>query len=221
MTAFELAWMNNSDVLRLPSSCVVYLRHTKNTPDEHMMRIEGTDGQSMMYCCRVLKVQNYTLEEMFEKRLLMLLPYYIMRYEKQFPRIEADENLRNKFLAEVKTLSDGLEAAVRPEEKAVVYSDLIQLIMDIADYELQQYENTLKGVKEIMGGRILPLPSDSLRDAEQRGIARGIEQGRTDTLNTIYRNLYNKGNSISDIAETTGQTIDTVTSGLRFQGFSV
>ena len=91
-----------------------------------------------------------------------------------------------------------------------------------------------------MEARILPLPSDSLRAAERRGVARGIQQGveqgiqqgiqlgieqehhtYVDTLNTIYRNLYNKGSSIPDIAETTGQTIDTVTSGLRFQGFSV
>ena len=215
MIAFELAWLNDSDRLKLPSSCVVYLRHTKNTPDEHRMTIEGSDGQTMIYHCRVLKAQNYTLDEMFEKNLLMLLPYYIMRYEKQFPRIEEDDDLRTKFLSEIQTLSDRLREAVRPEEKAVIYPDLIQLINDIADYELQGYQKTLEGVKKIMGGRILPLPSDYIRKAE--------EEHRTyvNTMNTIYRNLYNKGNSIQEIAETTGQTIDTVTSGLRFQGFSV
>ena len=75
-----------------------------------------------------------------------------------------------------------------------------------------------------MEARILPLPSDSIRAAERRGIQIGIEQEHhtyTDTMNTIYRNLYNKGTSIPDIAETTGQTVDTVTSGLRFQGFAV
>ena len=129
-------------------------------------------------------------------------------------------------------LSDRLEAAVSPDDKAGVYQDLIQLITDIAKYELRAYRNTLEGVTTIMEARILPLPSDSLRAAERRGVAQGIQQGiqlgieqehhtYVDTLNTIYRNLYNKGNSIPDIAETTGQTIDTVTSGLRFQGFSV
>ena len=114
-------------------------------------------------------------------------------------------------------LSDRLEAAVSPDDKTGVYQDLIQLITDIAKYELREYQNTLEGVKKIMEARILPLPSDSLRAAERRG----IELGRKDTLNTIYRNLYNKGTSIPDIAETTGQTVDTVTSGLRFQGFAV
>ena len=225
MIALEEAWRNQSDEIELPSSCVVYLRHTKNIPDIYRVTIRGQDDQRMEYRCPVVKVQNYSLDELFEKNLLMLLPYYIMRYEGKFRSIEDNADLRNQFLAEVTALSDRLEAAVSPDDKTGIYQDLIQLITDIAKYELREYQNTLEGVKKIMEARILPLPSDSLRAAERRGVARGIqqgiEQGRTDTLNTIYRNLYNKGTSIPDIAETTGQTVDTVTSGLRFQGFAV
>lgn len=230
--AFEEAWQNQSDVIKMPSSCVVCLRHTKNTPDVYRVTILGQDEQRMEYRCPVIKVQNYTLEELFEKNLLMLLPYYIMRYEGKFHDMEDNADLRNQFLAEVTALSDRLEAAVSPDDKTGVYQDLIQLITDIAKYELREYQKTLEGVKKIMEARILPLPSDSLRAAERRGIEQGIQQGiqlgiekerhtYMDTLNNIFRNLYNKGNSIADIAETTGQAVDTVTSGLRVQGIAV
>ena len=248
MIAFEQVAQDWSNVLRLPSSCVVYLRHTRTTPDEHRCTILGAEGQSMDYRCRVIKAQNFTLDEMFEKNLLMLLPFYIMRYEKQFPRMEGDAELRARFLAEVKNLSERLEGAIRPEEKALVYPDLLQLITDVAEYELKTYQETLKGVKEIMGGKILPLPSDSIREAwrqgveqgmergieqgMERGIAQGMEQGiaqgiererhvRTDMLNAIVRNLHNKGFSVNHIAEMTEQTVETVTSSLRVQGIAV
>ena len=233
MIAFEQVAQTPSAVLRLPSSCVVYLRHTKNTPEEHRMTILGEDGQSMDYRCRVVKAQNFTLDEMFEKNLLMLLPFYIMRYEKQFPRMEADAELRARFLKEVAEMADRLESAVSPEEKAVVYPDLVQLITDIAEYELRQYQSTLEGVKDIMGGRILPLPSDPIRKARKEGLEEGIEKGiekglekgreeerraHMDTMNTIFRNLYDRGDTVSMIAKVTGQTVEAVTNGLRNQG---
>lgn len=217
LIAFEQAWLNRSTEVVLPFSCVIYLRHSKDTPDEHTLKIKGSDDASMMYRCPTMKLQDYTLDEMFEKNLLALLPYYIMRYENQFSSMENDEALRAKFLEEVKTLNDRLEAAISPEEKAIVYPDLIALITDIAEYELREYQKTLEGVKEIMGGRILPLPSDPIRKAREEGLVEGREEER----NSIFRNMYERGTSIFDIAEMTGQTVDIVTSGLRVQGVAV
>ena len=225
LIAFEQAWLNHSKELTLPFSCVLYLRPAKETPDEYSMRIKNSDGESMPYRCKILKAQNYTLDELFEKNLLALLPFYIMRYEAQFSKMEEDEALRARFLAEVETLSVRLEAAISPEEKAVVYPDLMKLITDIAEHELREYQNTLKGVKEIMGGRILPLPSDSIRKAREEGReegrAEGREEGRAEERNNIFRNMYDRGTSILNIAEMTGETVATVTSGLRVQGIAV
>ena len=143
MIALEEAWRNQSDEIELPSSCVVYLRHTKNIPDIYRVTIRGQDDQRMEYRCPVVKVQNYSLDELFEKNLLILLPYYIIRYEGKFHDMEDDADLRNQFLSEVTALSDRLEAAVSPDDKTGVYQDLIQLITDIAKYELREYQNTL------------------------------------------------------------------------------
>ena len=55
-----------------------------------------------------------------------------------------------------------------------IYRDLIDLIIRIADYIFRKTETIRKGVGEIMGGRVLELPSERLI---QQGIEKGIEQG--------------------------------------------
>ena len=39
----------------------------------------------------ILKVKDYTLEELFEKQLWMLIPFYIFRYEKEFRKIDGNQ----------------------------------------------------------------------------------------------------------------------------------
>ena len=55
MIALEEAWRNQSDEIELPTSCVVYLRHTKNIPDIYRVTIHGQDDQRMEYRCPVIK----------------------------------------------------------------------------------------------------------------------------------------------------------------------
>ena len=73
--------------INFPHSCVLYLRHNKNTPAQLQVRVNMPDGRHMMYQIPVVKVQEYTRDEIFQKRLLFFLPYYIMRYEKELPGI--------------------------------------------------------------------------------------------------------------------------------------
>ena len=60
----------------LPHSAVLFLRHHKSTPDTLKTRII-TPGGTVEYDIRVMKSQQYTLEEIFEKNLLLLIPFYI------------------------------------------------------------------------------------------------------------------------------------------------
>ena len=71
-----------------PESCVLFLRHTSNTPDALRMKVNLSNGQSFEYETKVVKAQLFSSEEIFEKRLLLLLPYYLMRYEKALTGIE-------------------------------------------------------------------------------------------------------------------------------------
>ncbi len=74
--------MKRSYRLEFPRSCVIYLRSNRNTPDSLEIEIIFPDGHTHTYEIPTIKLDNYTKDGIFEKNLLMLLPFYVMRYEK-------------------------------------------------------------------------------------------------------------------------------------------
>ena len=56
----------------LPQSCVLYLRHTRNTSDE--LQVEVCFGEeSLTYKTRVIKVQNYSKEDILKRNMLLFM----------------------------------------------------------------------------------------------------------------------------------------------------
>ena len=84
--------MKRSYRLEFLRSCVIYLRSNRNTPDSLEIEIIFPDGHTHTYEIPTIKLDNYTnniqsekqdtKDGIFEKNLLMLLPFYVMRYEK-------------------------------------------------------------------------------------------------------------------------------------------
>ena len=66
--------------IEFPRSCVIYLRSNKNTPDSLEVEVIFPDGKMHLYEIPTVKMENYTKDSIFEKNLLMLLPFYVMRY---------------------------------------------------------------------------------------------------------------------------------------------
>lgn len=59
----------------------------------------------------------------------------------------------------------------------------------VADYELSPYFDLREEVGAVMGGKVLPLPSDALREARAEGMQQGIEQGIEQSVEQSIRNL--------------------------------
>ena len=72
---------------------VLFLRHIKQTPERLTVRIE-TSGGSVSYHVPVMKIQMYTIDEIFEKKLYFLISFYIFNYEKKMQQLEMDEKER-------------------------------------------------------------------------------------------------------------------------------
>ena len=73
--------------VEFPHSAVLYLRHNSRTPDAMTVRIK-TPGGEISYQVLVMKTQQYTLDEIFEKKLLFLIPFYIFTHESRFEEYE-------------------------------------------------------------------------------------------------------------------------------------
>ena len=167
-------------IIRFPKSCVIYIRHNSKTPEEEKVTIEFPNEQTetVTYRVPVLKVQEYTLDELFEKELYAYLPFYLMRYEKKLEQIEGDEEQTEELLSECEEILSRLEEALAEEPDT--FQDLLQLIRKVAEHLLAKQDKLKGEVETVMGGKVLELPSDKLREAEEAGRAAGIAEGRAE-----------------------------------------
>lgn len=80
-------------LIKFPHSAVLYLQDNENTPDELKCRIEFQDGGIYEYKVPAIKVQTYSLEEIKEKHLCVLIPFLPLRFRK---RISSKKNKLKK-----------------------------------------------------------------------------------------------------------------------------
>ena len=157
--------------MEFPKSCVLYLRSGKNTPDFLEVEVVFPDGKIQVYRIPTVKLDEYTKDKIFEKNLLMFLPFYIMRYEKEIHRINQDQEKLQSLLDEYEDIRVMLEKELTETGKSELYTDLTKLIIKIADYIFREEDNVRKGIGDIMGGKVLELESERLK-AEGKAIGR-------------------------------------------------
>lgn len=130
-----------------------------------------------MYRVPTVKMADYTAESIFEKNLLMLLPFYIMRYEKRAHDMRENPWLFQTLLNEYEEIRVKLEKELTGSGRSELYTDLIKLIVKISDYIFQDEEKIQKGIGDAMGGKVLELESERLRaEGKAIGEVRGEER---------------------------------------------
>ena len=117
--------------MEFPRSCVLYLRSGSNTPDFLEVDVVFPDGKCHLYRVPTIKVDNYTKDKIFEKSLLMLLPFYIMRYEKRGHEMSEDPQLFQELLNEYEVIRSKLKVEITEVGRSELFSDLIGLITRI------------------------------------------------------------------------------------------
>lgn len=191
-----------------PHSCILYLRGNQ---ERKLLSVEMImpDGSVTEYKIPAIYVGHYTKDEILQKQLFFLLPFYIMRYEEK--TLDADHPELQKMLEEYREIEKWLEEEFLEEEKEKIYRDLIELIIRIAGYILKDQEEARKGLGDVMGGKVLELESDKLI---QEGVKRGLMQGRTQGLEQgiakNVRTLLHKGKTVEEIADLLDLTVEYV-----------
>ena len=154
----------------------------KAGPDFLEMVMAMPDGRKLEYQVPVVHVQAYTKDEIFQKKLIFLLPFYIMRYEKKRNQAETDPVFLEGLLREYAEIEEYLEEELLDQDREQAYRDMIELIRRIADYIFADRKKVKERLGDIMGGKVLELETDKL-------IKRGREEGRTEERQQSIRNL--------------------------------
>ena len=198
---------NGEYVLRFPRSCIIYLRGEGNKLSKESMKIEFQDGVFVKFRVPTVHVKEYGLDEIFEKGLLIYLPYYVMRYEKSLEQIEKDEERKHAMKKEYERIMECLSLELADDP--VLLQDMIRLMRRVWDYVLRRNDELKEEVGRVMGGRVLDLPSDKLREefargvneGISRGISQGLSQGEYLTLISLVQRKIKKGKNLKEIAE--------------------
>ena len=140
-----------------------------------------SDGGSFPYTTKVVKAQSYGSDEIFDKRLLLLLPYYLMRYESTLDQIATDDTRTAKLVEECVDLHAKLTQTVLHSGDRLLYEQLIELIIRVVNHIMRKQDSLRGKVRSAMGGEVLELVNDRAarleREAEKRGFAQGERQG--------------------------------------------
>ena len=165
--------LKDKDVIEFPQSAVLYLRNTSRTPNHLNVTVRFADGFEYPYKVPVVKVKEYSLQKILEKKLMFFAPYYIMRYE-----------------------NSSREMPLKPEEKRQIHEDyhkILETVRTLSSYEqealleligavLDSYKSLDKDVKEDvmnMGVAILEFEHDKIyEEGKEEGRERGRKEGR-------------------------------------------
>lgn len=180
-----------------PNTAVLYLRAYQKTPDK-MKYVIVTPGGTVQYGIPVMKVQSYSLDDIFEKRLLMLIPFYIFSHEKSFSEYNSNRKKLERLKAEYQEILNKLdELESRGMIGAFDKRTIIELSGDVIKELAKKYGNVQKGVGDMMRGALV---ETSARTILNQGIREAKRQ-------TALRMLKRGKMTVDEIAEDTGLSV--------------
>ena len=97
----------NKFVVTYPNSAVLFLRSSGSMGSSLTVEIV-TPGGKLQYDIKALRLQDYTIEELFAKQLYILLPYSMFYFEKDLEQYEQDSEAREKLEQAFADIADGL-----------------------------------------------------------------------------------------------------------------
>lgn len=177
---------SKKDVLsvHLPYSSIVYLRRTEKTQPSQIVYHYGK--QQLRIEIPAISAQMYSLDDIFEKQLYVLIPFYFLRYESYFkhgiglqnPQIQRDMEQLNARLLELH-ISEKLS-----DHNLRDLIEMTQIVLKQITRKLpqQERERLVKG----MGGQVLEMEWEkewkakterAIEEGMQKGMQKGMQEG--------------------------------------------
>ena len=163
-----------------PQSCVIYLRHNSNTEEEMKVQVNIPGQIIFTYAVPIIKAQKYSLDEIFEKKLFLLLPFYIIRYEKLLKdQVGKNKNFSEKkeeiekLVREYETIVERMEQAflVNGKEGRRLCAELEEIMKRLAEILCEDNEEVKKKIGgAIMGGTAWKTLGERIEEAEQEKV---------------------------------------------------
>lgn len=189
-------------IVTFPHSAVLFLRSNKNTADAMQIRFVTPVGE-LEYKIPVVKMQKYSLEEIWKKEFYFLIPFYIFTHEANFAKYNEDDKALKELTDEFSYIRRHLsELAESGKITEFENRTIVELSKKVIDNIARKYEKITEGVDRIMGGKVIETEAKRILN---RGIAigeaNGAERGRSEGLKNQISKKLAKGKNIPQIAD--------------------
>lgn len=184
--------------VEFPHSAVLFLRSTKNTPDKMKICMK-TPGGDVSYDIPVMKIKEYSLQKIFERNLLFLIPFYIFNHENRLEEYNTNPERLEILRKEYGFIRNSLEQLCT-EYKINAYTrfTITKMSRIVVENLLRKYENVKEGVNEVMGGKLLDYEEKRIWN---EGIEQGREEGREEGMEELIENMILENMTISIIVK--------------------
>ena len=166
--------------LHFPNSVILFLRPNRAIPKKVTITHCAPNGEKLSYDVPTIQIADYSLDDIFDKKLLLLLPFALFRFANDFDEMEEDEGKRRKIGDALREIEERLDELLQAGEISAYQKLTIEdLLLRVSEKLTMRHEKIRKGVGEIMSGYILRTKADEwLDEAKQEGRIEGRQEGR-------------------------------------------
>ena len=184
--AIETAQMTDEGViLTHPNSAVIFLHPNRKIPERMKITHRAPNGEEMSYYVSAIQIKDYSVETIFRKRLLILLPFYLFRFANELKEMEENDARRKELSDTLTDINQRLET-LKKQGTITEYQKRTtqELLLRVSERLTVGYQTIKKEVKEIMSGALArTLADEILEQGLEQGRAEGREEGLEETAN--------------------------------------
>lgn len=201
--------------VRLPRIALLVLRGAGKRRKAMQIRLILPDDELAAFSVPVMYVSDYTLEQIFEKKLLFLLPFYLFAHEKRFDLYERDAAAMEDLLEDFRTIMRRLAKLQAGGVLDAYTKETIEMMLRKAIQRLTaNHKNVQKGLMKVVGGSTLipheawKIRNEAKREGRREGRREGKREGKREGVIATARELLLMGVlTLKQIAQATGLPI--------------
>nr|MCR4991108.1 hypothetical protein [Lachnospiraceae bacterium] len=144
--------------LMLPAFTIIYLKATNVTPRTTEITYVSPTGEKMCYKAKNVFLSDLSKEEIIDKKLFALIPFYVIRYEKELSEAKDYE----KAISDLEYFRD--QMIQLRKEKQLTDAENIDILncSNVVITHITDGNDIEQEVTSVMGGEIIELESERI-----------------------------------------------------------
>ncbi len=149
---------DGSETMIFPRPCIVYLDEGKKDkiPDEYTLVLKFENQGEFSYKVPVFKLQNISLQELNDKKLIALLPFLLLKLRKKIEKIRSKENIEELQRLVVDDIMDSIDRNVEVGNisstdgmdlkalTSILYMQIYSKYQEMEDFTMRLYDQSLE-----------------------------------------------------------------------------